>query len=145
MHIIAHRGLINGPDKDKENSPTQIDQALSLGFDAEIDLWVVNDKFFLGHDEPQYEISQEYLNNDKFWIHAKNLAALEWLTKNGEHLNFFWHDVDAYIITSKKYIWTVNQEEYTDNTVIVIPEYPRTDKEFSCFGICCDYAGEILA
>lgn len=142
MKIIAHRGLVDGPDIDKENSPKQIQEALSLGFDVEIDLWRISGRLYLGHDGPDYPIEREFLDNDRFWIHAKNLAALEWLTKNGNH-NFFWHDTDDYIITSKKHIWTVNQEKYTDNTVIVIPDYPN-GREYDCYAICCDYGRETL-
>ena len=72
MKYIAHRGLFNGPNRELENSPDQIDQALALGYDCEIDLWVVNNELYLGHDGPKYKITKEYLNNDKFWIHAKN-------------------------------------------------------------------------
>ena len=56
MKLIAHRGLMNGPDKEKENTPKQIELALKEGFDAEIDLWWSNGRFWLGHDGPTTEI-----------------------------------------------------------------------------------------
>ena len=37
MKLIAHRGNIDGPS-DEQNSPDYIDNALSLGYDAEIDV-----------------------------------------------------------------------------------------------------------
>ena len=37
--LIAHRGLYNGPDPWLENKPEQITKALTLGFDAEVDVW----------------------------------------------------------------------------------------------------------
>ena len=54
MIYIAHRGLFNGPDKEKENSPAQINQALFKGYDVEVDVWFKDGKWFLGHDEPTY-------------------------------------------------------------------------------------------
>ena len=41
MKFIAHRGLFQGPDKDKENNPDQIYEALGKGFDVEIILDVM--------------------------------------------------------------------------------------------------------
>lgn len=46
MKIISHRGNLNGPSPKTENTPEQIDFALKKGFDVEIDLWKINDKFF---------------------------------------------------------------------------------------------------
>ena len=57
MKFIAHRGLFQGPDKDKENNPDQICEALEKGFDVEIDLRCdENNNLFLGHDYNQYPI-----------------------------------------------------------------------------------------
>jgi hypothetical protein len=57
MKLIAHRGLVDGPNATTENHPDQIKTAWSLGFDCEIDLRVVDGKLWLGHDEPQYQIT----------------------------------------------------------------------------------------
>ena len=54
MILISHRGNIDGPNSKLENNPTYIDRALDKGFNVEIDLWVYEKEFFLGHDEPTY-------------------------------------------------------------------------------------------
>ena len=46
MILIAHRGLINGPSKELENSPSSIDLAFSKGYHCEIDVWYIYDKWF---------------------------------------------------------------------------------------------------
>jgi hypothetical protein len=51
--IIAHRALLNGPNKALENQPSSIEKAIELGFYVEIDVWSVNHKWFLGHDKPE--------------------------------------------------------------------------------------------
>ena len=62
MKFIAHRGLFQGPDKDKENNPDQICEALGKGFDVEIDLRCdESNNLFLGHDCNQYPISKDFL------------------------------------------------------------------------------------
>ena len=93
MFLIAHRGNINGPEPKKENSPEYIDAAIEHGVDVEVDIRYINGKFWLGHDEPQHEVSLEWLLKRvyKMWIHAKNLAALNWFLKDLNSWNVFWH------------------------------------------------------
>jgi len=45
MILISHRGNINGRFEDWENKPEYINDALSLGYDVEVDIWFVNGKF----------------------------------------------------------------------------------------------------
>ena len=71
-YFISHRGNLQGPDKNQENSPDYVQTALEKGYDVEIDVWFVNDVFYLGHDKPQYQIDESFLKNDKLWCHAKN-------------------------------------------------------------------------
>ena len=47
MKLIAHRGLFNGPNKELENNPDQIEKAWNLGFDCEIDLLIIKKQLFL--------------------------------------------------------------------------------------------------
>lgn len=142
MKFIAHRGLFNGPDVNLENRPEQIELAISEGFECEVDLWVVQHELFLGHDHPDYKIGIEFLDKP-LWIHAKNLEALTWLSKNNKDYNYFWHENDAFTVTSKGLIWTLPGNEVSHNSVMVMPEY--IDKTLSnvdnarCYGICSDY------
>ena len=144
MKFIAHRGLFNGPDANLENRTEQIVTALSLGYDCEIDLWVVDSKFFLGHDRPDFEIKENFLNQQGLWIHAKNLSALRYLSETG--LAYFWHQSDDCVITSNGYIWTFPDKELTDRSIQLMPEWkdPAFERvEFKSYGICSDYV-EIL-
>jgi hypothetical protein len=140
MKIIAHRGNLEGPNINTENTVSQILLAIERGFDAEIDLWVENGKFFLGHDLPTYEISIDFLKNNQsyLWIHCKNLEAIVFLKKFLPTSNFFWHQSDDFALTSKGYIWTYPGKTTTDQSVIVdLSENPRVSYE--AFGICTDY------
>jgi hypothetical protein len=146
MKIIAHRGLIDGSrNTTLENHPDTIKKALDMGFDVEIDVWYKNG-WFLGHDEPQYSIDFEYLNNPKFWIHAKNIPAMEQLlynTREHDPHNFFWHQNDDITLTSKRYIWAYPGQDLTPISVCVMPEqYMNLQHVFllSCYGICTDFA-----
>ena len=144
MKLIAHRGLYNGPNKNRENHPDQIKDALSLGFDAEVDLWIIYGNLYLGHDEPQYSVDSTFISNSNFWIHAQNLDALFWLV--GTKLNYFWHQEDDYVITSHHYIWTYPGKNLTEKSIMVMPEWKNTEfrnLNKDCFGICSDYVIKI--
>ena len=74
MIYIAHRGLIDGPDVNLENRPQQIEQSLNQGYHCEVDVWYVNDKWFLGHDRPDYEVPYEFLEQygyKFYWVVCK--------------------------------------------------------------------------
>jgi hypothetical protein len=138
-YYIAHRGNVNGKNESRENSPDYIMEAISLGFYAEIDVWVINDKIYLGHDGPQYEIQKDFLENPRFWCHAKNHAALTMLVKMGAHC--FSHDSDDYVLTSRGIIWAYCGKPLNEETICVMPEnsnnYSEKDLQ-NCLGICSD-------
>jgi len=142
MILIAHRGLYNGPDTNLENKPEQILKSLELGYDCEIDLWSVDSKLFLGHNEPQYEISNKFIfNNVGLWIHAKNLEALQWLSETP--YKYFWHENDSFALTSNHYIWTYPDKELTSQSIMLMPEWSNPEltniENSTCYGICSDY------
>lgn len=102
MKFISHRGNIDGRNKQTENHPDQILKAISLGYDVEIDIWDVDCKLWLGHDEPEYETTVAFLlkHHQKLLIHCKNDAALFKLHSVSE-LNIFTHADDPFTISSK--------------------------------------------
>jgi hypothetical protein len=138
MIFIAHRGNITGPQKDKENHPDYVQEALNLGYDVEIDVWCDN-KIYLGHDEPQYEINFSFLMNNfrKLWIHCKNLEALDVLSEF-KVLNYFWHESDDFTLTSKNFIWTYPGKQVTNKSVVVLDD-ARNYAGPICFGVCSDF------
>lgn len=136
MKIISHRGNLDGPNRNKENSTSAIISALNYGFDVEIDVWNKNGKWYLGHDEPTYKIDEKFLENNKLWCHAKNLDALNLMLKNNK-IHCFWHQNDDYTITSKNYIWTYPKKDVREKSITVLIE--KKDKPKKCFGICTDF------
>lgn len=156
MKFIAHRGNTNGPNFERENQLDYIEEAIADGFDAEIDIWYLPqaEKFYLGHDKPQYLVSWYWLakHMEYLWIHCKNLDALDKFCNTGGY-NFFWHDTDRFTLTSKKFIWTYPGQPYSPKSIIVMPEsmkvFPTFQTElgdmkaFNCHGICSDYVGQM--
>lgn len=151
MKLIAHRGNTGGPNPLEENNPEYIDLALKIGYDVEIDLWHKEHNYYLGHDEPQYHVPMTWLvkHKDVLWIHCKNLEALEKMSSTVIQFNYFWHQDDDFTLTSKKYIWTYPDKQYTLNSIVVMPEWNTDLNQFpnlinyECFGICSDYITKI--
>ena len=139
MFFISHRGNLKGPNKNEENKIEYIDKALQENFDVEIDLWFVKKDFYLGHDEPLYKVNRKYLRNKKFWIHAKNLDCFYEL--NNSKLNYFWHESDKVIFTSKGYFWNYPGTKLNRNkSIYVLPERSKKfDNTLNFKGICSDY------
>ena len=138
MKIISHRGNTSGPNKEYENHPNTISSLLKKNIDCEIDVWSVNDVFYLGHDFPQHKIDASYILQNGLWCHAKNLEALYKMNTIGD-IHFFWHENDDYTLTSKNVIWTYPEKITTDNSVIVDLSNNWRDKNYNCLGVCVDW------
>jgi hypothetical protein len=140
MKLISHRGNLIGPNSERENSPSYLQEALDNGFDVEVDLWFIEDKLYLGHDEPQYLISHSWLTQFlyRLWVHCKNPEAIVYLQENYPQINYFWHQEDTLTLTSKKYIWVYPGKQPIKDSIAVMPEIHNDDIS-QCLGICSDY------
>ena len=141
MLFISHRGNLNGPSPEFENSEAYIIKALKSGFAVEIDILREDGgDIYLGHDAPVNKTSLDFLANykDKLWIHCKNLSALNFMLSLKD-FNFFWHETDDYTLTSNGYIWTYFDKPVSDKNIIVIKDKIDKEKLPKCFGICSDY------
>jgi hypothetical protein len=140
MKLISHRGNIDGPQPDRENSPNYINEAIEAGYNVEIDIWFVNNKWYLGHDSPIYEIKYNFLFDSRFWLHAKNGEAFyKLLNDKNYYFNVFWHTNEDWILTSKKHIWTFPNKYLFSNSICVLPELGYDGDIKKCYGICSDF------
>jgi hypothetical protein len=140
MKFISHRGNVDGPNEDKENHPDYINDALGMGYDVEIDIWHINDKWYLGHDNPTYKIKYNFLFDSQFWLHAKNGEAFyKLLNDKNYNFNVFWHTAEDWILTSKGYVWTYPNKFLYENSICVLPELGYNGDLKKCHGICSDY------
>ena len=141
MKLISHRGNLNGPNPERENHPDYIMEAIQAGYDVEIDVWFKDGKFYLGHDEPQYLFPYDLLNGfyNKLWIHCKDmdsLSNLNELDSNGSKLNYFSHENDLGVLTSRGYIWSANLYK---RGILVMPEVFKREPNEHTLGVCSDY------
>jgi hypothetical protein len=145
MRFIAHRGNIDGPNVQRENTPSYILEALHLGFDCEIDVWILDNILYSGHDSPSCIIDIDFIlqHKDRLWIHCKNYSALKFFTVVHKSINCFYHDKDSYTITSQQVVWGNINSHIIENMICVMPEkYSTVPSNFQlkqCSGICSDY------
>jgi hypothetical protein len=143
MIYISHRGNIDGKNEVRENSPHYIIEAISMGFDVEVDVWYIDGKWWLGHDGPQYEIEFDWLEqrSQNLWIHCKNKQSVEYFIENEtecKDINWFWHENDMMTLTSFGYIWVYPGKQPIKKSIAVMPEIQNDDIS-KCIGICSDY------
>ena len=134
MILISHRGNLNGKT-DRENQPKYIEEAIFHDFDVEVDVWYDGKQFWLGHDKPQYKVSEGFLEHPNLWCHAKNIDALYVMNTN-YHIHCFWHQEDDVTLTSRGFFWTYPGKQLTEKSICVLPE-KKLDVEVA--GVCSDF------
>jgi hypothetical protein len=149
MILISHRGNVDGI-QGTENHPDYIDEAISKGFDVEIDVRKYRTTgLWLGHDSSTYQTDEEWLlsRKDNLWIHAKNFAALELLLKL--NLRVFYHSKEQHsVIGNTHVIWSHNIIEATHNSIIPLLDVDNLETwrdmigTTDVYGICSDYVGK---
>lgn len=129
MKIISHRGNYAGPRPDRENKPSYIDTAISMGLEVEVDVWEKDGSLFLGHDGPETLVNANWISNriSRLWLHCKNLEAAQSLS-HIPRAKFFCHSSDPYVLTSTGHIWVHDPRLPIDSSCIV-----------PCFGDDCPF------
>jgi len=136
MIKISHRGNINGRIEEAENRPDYIEDTLRLGYDVEVDVWYLDNKFYLGHDDALYATDKIFLSNPHLWVHCKNVDAV--LALKHSKVHYFWHENDTIALTSQGFIWAYPGKQPIKNSIAVMPELHNDDLS-TCIGICSDY------
>lgn len=139
--LISHRGNIDGPNPERENYPDYILEALEKGYYVEIDIWVVDNNWYLGHDKPDFKIDTlDYIKNPKIYLHCKNKDAFRALyIFKYSTADYFWHQNDDYVLTGKGKIWVYPNKPLIKNSICVLPELGINGNINECYGICSDY------
>lgn len=117
-----------------------IEACINLGLEVELDVRMIDEEFWLGHDKPIEKISWHQLMEaaPRAWFHCKNLDALKHLGAVCG-VKAFWHEKDQFTMIDS-YIFTRPGEELTENSIAVMPEMADyTLEELSrCHAICTD-------
>jgi len=142
LKFISHRGNLSGKILERENTPAYIDEAIAECSFVEVDLRYSKSRLFLGHDNAENEVDQNWLFERKqnLYIHAKDLKTIQYLHSLNAGLNFFFHAEDDCTITSRGEIWVHPRAHPIANTIFVMPEYFgfEISDMLQCAGVCTD-------
>ena len=79
MFYISYQGIYDGKDYEYANTPDQINKALRAGFSCNIDVWRIDNKLYVGNRQPTIEVTDKYIQGNRFWINAKNTDMENWI------------------------------------------------------------------
>jgi len=133
MIKIAHRGNFEGGNTPTENTIAQIDLAIAEGYDVKIDVWLLNDKWYLGYNLPQEEIDLAFMERPTIWTHCRDLKGYVSLYHNPK-VNALWHSSDDFTFTSKGIKWAASGIRTTDG-IMTFPHYEADLEDEINFGI----------
>ena len=147
MIFISHRGNLTGPQPERENSLSFIDEAIERGYDVEIDLRMENGQLYLGHDHPEYFVDYEWLlkRSDNLWIHIKDYESLIWISSHHSEFRYFCHESDRYTLTSNGYIWSHDlQNKMTDKCIVPLINRKQVFEydQWDYYAVCTDFVIE---
>jgi len=137
MIFISHRGNLYGPNPKLENTERLIEEALSENYFVEIDVWKLNDSWWLGHDGPENETSEDFIKQPRLLLHAKNLEAFKAMIDL--ELHCFWHQEDHYALTSRGLIISYPGYATGRDVICMKPELSSMDTISKSYAICSDY------
>lgn len=140
--LVSHRGNLNCINLERENTPQYIDEAISKGYDVEIDIRAIDNELYLGHDTPDTPIDLQWLwvRAPKLWIHCKNDEALAFMQRFNI-FNYFWHQEDKHTITSKGFVWSYPGNVIPGVSVTVVVDLPSFQP--GAKGYCSDFIEQI--
>jgi hypothetical protein len=143
--LISHRGNLNGKITERENSKEYIDEAIKAGFYVEIDIRTKNNNLYLGHDEPQYLVTLEWLSErlEFLIVHAKDFDSFNTLIEYND-LKIFFHTCEEHvIINNTKLFWSHDLKTASNKSIIPLLNLDdiklHSHLKNKVFGICSDY------
>ncbi len=79
MLYISYRGIYDGQNFEDANTPNQIGKAFNKGFSCMVDVWRFNNKLYLGTQNAPIEVTDKYLQGNRFWLNCQNQDAYNYL------------------------------------------------------------------
>ena len=157
MKLISHRGNLDKPGGKlglyssatstnlygliPENSIELIKNRILEDYDVEVDIFVINNKIYLGHDGPQEEIDKGFLEkySARLLLHLKNPEALAEFRYSQSKFHYFAHDKDPYTISSFGIPICYPGICPVPNSILMKCENFYIPQGLPLYGLCSDY------
>lgn len=148
MLIISFQGIYDGQNFESANTPDQLGKAFNNGFSCMVDVWRINGILCLGTENDPLEVTDRYLEGNRFWINARNDDAYDWLITQSRklypHVFKFSNETESNVadVTSGQNIVPGNVP-VDHNSIVFLPEGPDrgllSTVNLQCYGICSVY------
>lgn len=86
MLIISYQGIYDGQNFEDANTPSQIGKAFNTGFSVMADVWRINGVLCLGTENDPVEVTDRYLQGNRFWLNCQNEDAYNYLLSQPRNL-----------------------------------------------------------
>ena len=149
MFYISYQGIYDGKDYEDANTPSQISKAQQRGFSCLIDVWRINNKLYVGNGQPLIEVTEKYIQGNRFYINAVNTDMQTWIATQPSALypNYFHFDASTppppYATASNGKLITPGTVPINTNSVMFLPEINDrsllTMVNVRCYAICSTY------
>lgn len=148
MLYISYQGVFDGQNFEKANTPDQIGSAFNAGFSCMVDVWRINGKLCVGSINDPIEVTERYLQGERFWINARNAAMQTWIISQPISLypNYFWfpNDTESTVVTtSGGQLITPGTVPVNNSSIMFLPEIQDralfSIVKLRCYGVCSNY------
>jgi hypothetical protein len=149
MLYISYQGIYDGQNYEDANTPKQINKALGKGFSCLIDVWRIDNKLYVGTEQPVIEVTEKYIQGPRFWINAVNEDMQTWIATQSSTLypNYFNFAASTppppYATASNGKLITPGTVPINTSSVMFLPEINDrslyTMVKVKSFGICSGF------
>jgi hypothetical protein len=149
MLIISYQGIYDGQNFESANTPDQFGDSFNHGFSAMADVWRINDVLCVGTANDPIEVTDKYLQGNRFWLNCQNQDAYNYLVAQSRTLYpnvFIFSNVDT---ESSPTTSTGGQTivpgnvPINNNSIVYLPEIVDrgllSTVKLRCYGICSNY------
>jgi hypothetical protein len=149
MLYISYQGIYDGQNYEDANTPKQINKALGKGFSCLIDVWRIDNKLYVGTEQPVIEVTEKYIQGPRFWINAVNEDMQTWIATQSSTLypNYFNFAASTppppYATASNGKLITPGTVRINTDSVMFLPEINDrslyTMVKVKSYGICSGF------
>jgi hypothetical protein len=149
MLYISYQGIYDGQNYEDANTPKQINKALGKGYSCLIDVWRIDNKLYVGTEQPVIEVTEKYIQGPRFWINAVNTDMQTWIATQPSKLypNYFNFAASTppppYATASNGKLITPGTVPINNTSVMFLPEINDrslyTMVKVKSYGICSGF------
>ncbi len=149
MQYISYQGIYDGQNFEDANTPNQIGKAFNAGFSVMADVWRIDGKLCLGTQYNPVEVTERYLQGNRFWLNCQNQDAYDYLFAQSRNLypNVF---IFANVATESTPTTTTGGQTIVpgnvpidNNSIVYLPEIVDRGLlsivNLHCYGVCSVY------